>query len=232
MGAAAQAAPGAGAAPGRGVGILGGCFNPVHNGHLRLAIEVREQLDLARVELMPAHVPPHKPGEGMLPFALRAALAEAAVAGVPGLAVSRLEAERPGPSYTVDTLAALRAARPGVRPWFILGAADLADLPGWHRWREIPALCDLAVAGRGEAGPEAMAAFVAAHWPGAGPDGAGGWLLPGGGRLRPVALQRLDISASDVRARWLAGRSLAGLVPAAVERALAQAAGVVRAAWA
>jgi nicotinate-nucleotide adenylyltransferase len=77
-----------------------------------------------------------------------------------------------------------------------------------------------------------MAAFVAAHWPGAGPDGAGGWLLPGGGRLRPVALQRLDISASDVRARWLAGRSLAGLVPAAVERALAPAAGVVRAAWA
>ena len=223
MGAVAQGGP--------GVGILGGCFNPVHNGHLRLAIEVREQLGLERVELMPAHVPPHKSGEGMLPFALRAALAEAAVAGVPGLAVSRLEAERPGPSYTVDTLAALRAARPGVRHWFILGAADLPGLPAWRRGLELPALCDLAVAGRGEAGPEAVAAFVAAHWPGAGPDGAGGWLLPGGGRLRPVALQRLDISASDVRARWLAGRCLAGLVPAEVARLLDAARHAARAAW-
>lgn len=222
---------GAGGAVPAGVGILGGCFNPVHNGHLRLAIEVREQLGLARVELMPAHVPPHKPGEGMLPFVLRAALAEAAVTGVPGLMVSRLEAARPGPSYTVDTLTALRAAWPGVPLWFILGAGDLAGLPGWHRGLEIPALCNLAVAGRGGAGPEAVAAFVAAHWPGAGPDGAGGWRLPGGNCLRPVALQRLDISASDVRARWLAGRCLAGLVPREVECALDAGANAVRAAW-
>lgn len=213
------------------IGILGGCFNPVHNGHLRLAIEVREHLGLDRVELMPAHVPPHKPGEGMLPFAMRAALAEAAVEGVPGLRVSRIEAARPGPSYTVDTLAALRDTLPGAELWFILGAGDLFVLPRWHRGLEIPGLCNLAVAGRGADGPEAVDGFVAAQWPGAEGDGAGGWRLPGGGLLRQVPSQRLDISASDVRVRWLAGRCLAGLVPEAVERALAEGGAAVRAAW-
>lgn len=214
------------------IGILGGCFNPVHNGHLRLAVEVREELGLDRVDLVPAHVPPHKSGQGMLPFALRAELAEVAVAGTPGLAVSRIEAERLGPSYTVDTLVALRAALPGAELWFVLGAGDLFSLPQWFRGTELPKLANLAVAGRGEDGLDAVSRFISEQWPGAESQDARCWRLPGAGLLRTVDLERLDISASDVRARWLTGRSLLGLVPETVELALAQRADAVRQAWA
>lgn len=213
------------------LGILGGCFNPVHNGHLRLAVEVREDLGLDRVDLMPAFVPPHKPGDGMLPFELRAALAEAAAQGAPGLGVSRIEAGRPGPSFTVDTLAALRASRPEDELWFVLGAGDLFALPEWHRGEEIPSLANLAVAGRGGAGPDSVDRFVAAQWPGAVAEEPGTWRLQWGTRVRLVPLERLDVSASLVRRRWLAGRSLLGLVPAAVERALEEQAELVRRVW-
>lgn len=214
-----------------GLGLLGGCFNPVHNGHLRLAVEVREALGLDRVDLVPAHVPPHKSDAGMLPFELRAALAEAAVGDAPGLAVNRIEAQREGPSYTVDTLRALRERHPGLELWFVLGAGDLFALPQWHEGTQVPRLANLAVAGRGGDGPEDVERFVAGQWPDALRE-EGGWRLPFGTSLRLVPLERLDISSSDVRRRWMAGRSVLGLVPRAVESALRGQADAVDAAWA
>jgi len=214
------------------IGLLGGCFNPVHNGHLRLALEAGEGLELDRVDLVPAGVPPHKPGEPMLPFELRAALCEAAVAGVPALGVDRLEGDSPEPSYTINTLARLRDERPADRFTFILGAEDLLLLPQWRRGLEIPTLADLAVAGRREDGLAAVRAFVQRTWPGAEPRSQTAWVLPGGRTLTWLSASRLDISASDIRARWLAGRSLLGLTPPAVERLLAANAEAARAAWA
>ncbi|WP_461209124.1 nicotinate (nicotinamide) nucleotide adenylyltransferase [Desulfocurvus sp. DL9XJH121] len=213
------------------VGILGGCFNPLHVGHLRLALETREDLGLDRVELMPAATPPHKPGEPMLPFALRADLCEAAIRGLDSLAVNRMEAERPGPSYTVDTLRGLADRHPDWELAFILGAEDLRALPGWKRGLEIPGLADLAVAARGRDGLAEVRALVADLWPGASARGDAAWDLPGGGRVRWVRARRMDVSSSDVRERWLSGRTLRGLVPECVERMLGEHALEARAAW-
>jgi len=233
------------------IGLLGGAFNPIHNGHLRLAIEALERLGLEEVELLPTAVPPHKPGAGILPFALRLAMAEAAVAGCPGLSVNPVEAERPGPSYTVETLRRLAAAsRPGEEFVFILGVGELLALPGWKEGLTLPELAHLAVAGRAEAemherekaetgAAHLVAEFVARHWPGAddrcpacsaGKDGRT-WCHPSGRRIFYLDVPRLDISGSQVRAKWLAGERIRGLVPEGVERLLAENALLVREVW-
>ncbi|BBD06934.1 nicotinate (nicotinamide) nucleotide adenylyltransferase [Desulfovibrio ferrophilus] len=213
------------------VGLLGGCFNPVHNGHLRLALETGERLGLDRVELVPAAVPPHKSGDGMLPFGLRAELCEAAIAGVEMLRVNRLEGEREGPSYTVDTLRALTAQRLEDEFTFILGSEDLFVLPDWHQGVLIPGLVNLAVAGRRDGGLEAVRLFVEQTWAGAESLDDASWRLPQGRRLSFIPAGRLDISASDIRQRWIDGQSVRGLVPEAVERLMDEHGDEVRTVW-
>jgi nicotinate-nucleotide adenylyltransferase len=222
------------------VGLLGGTFNPVHSGHARLAVEVLEGLGLDRVELVPAGLPPHKPGPGLLPFALRADLCRAAIEGVAGLAVNPLEGERPGPSYTIETVRALAAARPEDEFFFILGMGEYLVL---HEWREGLRLAEhvhLVAASRAGAEPDAdirLAAqeraqrYAGRYWPGIKPAAAGGWTLPTGRRLLFLDVPRLDICASLVRSRFLAGRRLCGLVPPGVERLLTERAAEVRAVW-
>ena len=90
------------------IGVLGGTFDPVHHGHLRFALEAVEALRLRVLKLVPARVPPHRPGPAATPEE-RLAMLQAAVAGTPALEVDGRELARPGPSYTVDTLAELRA---------------------------------------------------------------------------------------------------------------------------
>ena len=135
-----------------GRALFGGSFNPPHVGHLRLAIEMAETLrPLAdSVELMPCATPPHKVVSGLLPFDLRAAMVEACLDGLPGLSCNRMEAERPGLSYTWDTLQACREETPERPLFFILGNPDYALLPHWHRGLELPELCQLVVVPRGE----------------------------------------------------------------------------------
>ncbi len=103
------------------IGILGGSFNPVHNGHVRMAIEVLERLSLDRVELVPAKQPPHKQEGDILPFDLRLELVNQAIDGVPGLGSNPLEGEREGPSYTCDTLNCYRTEQPDSDFFFIVG---------------------------------------------------------------------------------------------------------------
>ena len=135
-----------------GRALFGGSFNPPHVGHLRLAIEMAETLrPLAdSVELMPCAAPPHKVVSGLLPFDLRAAMVEACLDGLPGLSCNRMEAGRPGLSYTWDTLQACREETPERPLFFILGNPDYALLPHWHRGLELPELCQLVVVPRGE----------------------------------------------------------------------------------
>lgn len=122
------------------VGILGGTFDPVHVGHLRAAIEMRDALGLAQVRLVPAHVPPHR-AQPVASAEHRLALLRLAVRGVPGIRVDDRELGRAGPSYTIDTLAELRAEL-GRRPLCLLVGDDaFRGLPTWHRWQ---ALFDLA----------------------------------------------------------------------------------------
>lgn len=217
------------------IGLFGGSFNPVHIGHLRAAIEAREALSLDLVEFIPTARPPHKAGEPILPFSLRARLLELAVGSRPGFRVNLMEGDRPGPSYTYDTLVEYGRLAPSAELYFLMGAGDLFNLPHWHRGMELGTLANLAVMSRqGEDFPD-IAAFVAAN-----PEFLGGgalagergeWPLPHGRRLIHLDIPRLDICASDIRKRWRRGRSPAYLLPEAVERELVANREAVTAAW-
>ena len=130
------------------VGIYGGSFNPIHFGHLRCALEVRERARLTCVKLVPASTPPHKKAAGIAPAVHRLAMLEAAVAGEPGLQIDPLELERGGTSYTIDTLYELQKRYPDTRHALILGFDSFCDLPTWKDFRRILAEVDLVITSR------------------------------------------------------------------------------------
>ena len=189
------------------LGVFGGTFDPIHLAHLAVAQEAAETLGLERVLFVPAGQPPHKPDREITPAGHRLAMVELAVAGNERFAVERLELERPGPSYTVDTLEALRAGRPGsdapAELSLILSADAFLGLMTWREPRRILQLARVVVAPR-DGYPEAGPAFLASHLP----DLADRATFLDGPRLR--------LSASELRARAAAGRSLRYLVPDAV----------------
>ncbi|GAB6112424.1 nicotinate-nicotinamide nucleotide adenylyltransferase [Desulfomicrobium salsuginis] len=201
------------------VGILGGTFNPVHNGHLRMALEAREALGLARVDLMPARIPPHKGEVGLLDFDTRLGLLREAVEGVDGLGASDFEGGMPVPSYSFATLTRLRELAPNVNHVFILGSTDLLTLPEWHRGLELPLLADLAVVDRMGIGLDRVDGFLDEHWRFE-KEGPGLRRIAGGRLVAFVSMPRQDISASMVRDKFCAGLETSGLVPEAVRRRL------------
>lgn len=217
------------------IGIFGGTFNPVHIGHLRAAIEVAEALSLAGVEFVPAARPPHKSGEPMLDFGLRLTLCRLAVAAVDGFRVNAMEADRPGPSYTCDTLAELRDARPGEEFCFILGMGDLLGLSTWKNGLGLGRMASLAVHAREGLGLEVFTVFLKGNAAamGAEPtDDPAVWALPEDRRISFVPVARLDVSASDIRERWRQKKRIDGLVSEAVLRELKQREDALEAAWA
>ncbi len=189
------------------VGVLGGTFDPIHLGHLAIGEEVREALGLELVLFVPTRAPVHKPGRPVSPPEDRVAMVTAAIAGNPGFVLSRLEVDRDGPSYAVDTLETLaaRARAAGREPdlTFILSAEAYAGLPTWHRPGRILELCRLAVMPRPGA-PVADPAEMGRQVPGA--------------EARTLVLDGplLAVSGSVIRARVAAGRSIRYLVPDAV----------------
>jgi nicotinate-nucleotide adenylyltransferase len=187
------------APPPERLGILGGTFDPVHIAHIFSAAECRAVLRLDRVDLVVAGDPWQKRGDVVLPAEVRLELVRLAVDGVEGIAASAVEVERPGPTYTVDTLEAL--ASPGRELFLILGADLPAALPSWHRSERIRELATLVVVARaGERYAE--------------PPG-GGW------RVERVDIPRLDVSSTDIRTRLAGGRPIDGLVPVPVVRRIA-----------
>ncbi len=174
-------------------GLLGGSFDPVHHGHLIAAGRAAEALGLARVLLIPCARQPLKRAGPVAAPEHRRAMLERAVAGDPRFVVEGLELERPGPSYTVDTLRALRERSPGERFVLLLGADAVSDLPRWRAADEVARLAEIAVLTRPGA-PEVASPLV----------------------RHVVATPAIEISASDIRARCLAGKSIRYLVPDAV----------------
>jgi nicotinate-nucleotide adenylyltransferase len=182
------------------IGVFGGTFDPIHYGHLRLAEEMAETLGLARVLIVPAGQPPHR-GAPQTAAAHRLEMARRAVAGNPRFEVDAREVQRPAPSYTVDTLTALRAELGNEQPlWLLLGADAFLGLPGWHEWRRLFELVNIAVAARpgarltqSDAMPAELKNEVSQRQSAAGPvcSPAGAVLL----RATPP----LDISASAIR---------------------------------
>jgi nicotinate-nucleotide adenylyltransferase len=207
-----------------GVGILGGTFNPIHLGHLRAAEEVRDALGLDEMRLVPAAVPPHKQDHALASPEHRLRMAELAIAGVPGFAVSRLELDRPGPSYTIDTLRAVRDELPaGTRLVFAVGWDAFREFHTWKDYCDIFALCDVVVVTRPPwpttlTRDEIPVAARESFW--YGPDSES-FRHASGHVLTLQRIAGLDISAAQIRARVAAGRSIRFLVPAAVESYIA-----------
>jgi nicotinate-nucleotide adenylyltransferase len=191
------------------LGLLGGTFNPPHLGHLVCAQEALDQLGLERVLFVPAGVPPHKRIEADPGIEHRVAMCAAAVAGDARFAVSRVDADRSGPSYSVDTLRALHAQAPGDELTFIVGGDMAHSLPTWHEPEAVLALAKLGVAER-----EGVArADIAERLSG---------LAGAAARVRFFSMPRLDVSSSLLRARAAAGRPLRYLVPDGVAEYIAQ----------
>ena len=184
-------------------GIFGGTFDPIHVAHLAVAEAARDAFGLRRVLFIPAAQPPHKPGRDISPVEDRLAMVEAAVEGNPAFEVSRLEIERSGPSYTVDTLTALCEAAPGDRLALILSAESYSEFESWHEPRRILDLAALVVAprvGYADADPD----LIARQFPEA--------------RVTVAFMDgpRIRLSASEIRQRAADGRSVRYLVPDAV----------------
>lgn len=193
------------------IGIFGGTFDPIHFGHLRTAFELWQALRLTEVRFVPASNPPNR-DEPLADAALRLAMVKAAIAGQPAFVVDDREMRRSGVSYSVDTLAELRAEYPDRSLCLLLGMDAFLGLPNWHRWRE---LFDLAH-------------VVVAHRP--------GWKAPtmgplgevmvdrgtgtvrelhdkAAGRIYVLAVTQLEISSTELRQLIVAGHDPRYLVP-------------------
>jgi nicotinate-nucleotide adenylyltransferase len=188
------------------IGVFGGTFDPVHQGHLILAEQCREQAGLDRVRFIPAARPPHKQDQAVTPFAHRLEMLRLAVAGNPAFVIDELEKDRPGPSYTVDTLEELHRREPAARLFLLIGSDCLPDLVHWRDPARIGQLADLLVMARSGWSVDHLEQLKAAlHLP------------------RELNLAQLvqapliDLSSRDLRRRAAEGRSLRYLVPRAVE---------------
>jgi nicotinate-nucleotide adenylyltransferase len=193
------------------IGLLGGTFDPVHHGHLRIALDARELLGLDQVRLVPLREAVHRDQPGT-PGWLRRDMIAAALAGRSDLCLDDRELRREGPSYTVETLRSLAAESPGERLCLLVGDDAFAGFPDWRAPNEILGLANIAVLRR------------PGHTATATPGAAELLQRHGVARLDPARtgqivtcpVTQLAISASDIRARVAAGRSADFLVPPAV----------------
>jgi nicotinate-nucleotide adenylyltransferase len=178
---------------GQRIGIFGGTFDPVHVGHLVAALWAREALALDRLLMVVANEPWQKSGlRRVTPAEDRLAVLAAALEGIDGLEPSRLEIDRGGPSYTVDTVRDLMALHPRAGLWLVVGADVAAELDTWHRGEELASLVRLVVVGRG---------------------GVDGGVDPPGWAVEHLRIPALDVSSSELRQRLAAGHSVDFLVP-------------------
>jgi nicotinate-nucleotide adenylyltransferase len=192
------------------IGLLGGTFNPPHIGHLVCAQEALVQLELDRVLLVPVHEPPHKGIEADPGVEHRVELCRRAVAGENRIAVSRVDADVPGPSYTVATLRRLHEDRPGDQLTFIVGGDMALSLPTWREPADILELAELGVAEREGVRRADIVERVAE-------------VRGGDERVRFFDMPRLDISSSLIRRLVAAGRPIRYLVPDGVAAYIDQA---------
>jgi nicotinate-nucleotide adenylyltransferase len=190
------------------IGIFGGTFDPVHDGHLLLAECCREQARLDQVWFLPSAVPPHKLKAEITAAPHRVEMLLLAIAGNEAFRVCMHEIERGGVNYTADTLAALHEANPGHELFFLMGGDSLADLPTWKEPARIceratlvvvqrPGMAALDLAPLKDVLPEQAIAAIERH---------------------VVAMPRIDLSAREIRTRVAAHQSIRYRTPRAVEK--------------
>jgi nicotinate-nucleotide adenylyltransferase len=173
------------------VGIFGGSFDPIHHGHLILARDAIEMLALDQVLFVPAAQSPHKPDCQPASATARWEMLTAAIAGDATFAASRLEIDRPPPSYTVETVERLHAETSDTQFFFLIGEDNLPKLPSWYRFDDLEKLVQFVVLDRTSVG---------------------------GDYDYPAVRRKLDISATTIRKRVASGQTIRYLVPDAVER--------------
>ena len=195
------------------LGIYGGTFDPVHYGHLRTAVEVKEMLGLDELRFLPCRLPPHRGSPGAGPE-LRAWMLDLALQGAgAGFSVDRRELEREGPSYMVDTLASLREEEPGRSLCLIVGLDAFRGFPSWHRWRELFDLAHIAVMRR-PGSPEPEWAFdLAGVVRERKAEGLRELRSSLAGRLVFLEVTQLAISATGIRRLIAEGKSPRFLLP-------------------
>ena len=202
------------------IGIFGGTFDPIHYGHLRSAFELLQALRLSEVRFVPSADPPHR-NSTIAPAGLRYRMVEVAVTGQPGFVVDDCEFRRDGPSYTIDTLTAIREEHPDVSLCLITGMDAYLGLTSWHRWDEILNLAHI----------------IVAHRP--------GWRLPDTGELGELlaangttsvdelhrspcgciydhAVTQLEIASTEIRELIAEGRDPRFLMPDAVRAVIVE----------
>ncbi len=184
------------------LGVFGGTFDPIHLGHLILAEQCREACRLDRIWFVVAGAPPHKLGERTV-VTHRLEMVRIAIAGHSSFAVSELEATRPGPHYSVETLESVQSDRPGDDLFFLIGADSLADLPTWREPARIAQLATIVVVNR-----PGLEEVDAANLPDFG---------PGSKSLISVTIPSIGIASTDLRRRLSEGRTIRYMVPRAVE---------------
>lgn len=187
------------------IGLMGGTFDPIHVGHLAIAEEARDALGLERIVFVPAARPPHKLQAEVTAVEHRVAMVALAIADNAAFELSRIEVDRPGPSFTVDTVEALAA---DADVTIILSAETFAELPAWHEPERLFDAARVAVVPR-EGYPAPDPAWLSATFPGR------------EGRVIYLEGPRLGLSSTALRARVAAGRSIRYLVPAPVEAYIA-----------
>jgi nicotinate-nucleotide adenylyltransferase len=177
------------------LGLYGGSFDPIHHGHLILARDAIEQLALDRVVFIPAAVSPHKLDRHPAPAEVRRAMIAAAIAGDPRFVLDDSELIRAGPSFTIDTAEQVRAKFPGAELFYFIGADNLRELHTWRRIDELRRLVQFVVFERDTS------------------DAAHGF---------PTLARRIDISATEIRARVARSESIRYLVPEPVRALIEQ----------
>jgi len=209
--------------PGGEIGVLGGTFNPIHLGHLRAAEEVSEILDLERMVFVPSAEPPHKEGERevIAPAKLRSEWTRRAIADNPRFALDLLETERPGPSYTVDTLRSFGERLAPEKPIFVIGQDAFAEIETWRDPSTLFTLSHFAVITRPPVGEGSLDGLLPARFAqhfDLDSKGEFGRHRTAATWIRWIQISALDISSTDIRRRIREGRSVRYLLPAAVRR--------------
>jgi nicotinate-nucleotide adenylyltransferase len=187
-----------GPSPGLRLGLFGGTFDPVHNAHVALAQTALDTLVLHEVRWIPAGQPWQK-ARSITAAEHREAMVRLAIAHEPRFVLDRIELDRSGASYTLDTVRALRAAQPGAHIVLLIGQDQYATLHTWRDWKVLLALVDLAVANRPGLAPQPHAEVLAHPH-----------------RVVPLAMG--DVSSTSIRARVAAGQDISQLVPPEVAR--------------
>ena len=183
------------------LGVFGGAFDPIHNGHLLLAEQCREQCQLDEVRFVPTRTPPHKDAKSLTESRHRVEMLNLATAGLPEFTVSRIELDHDDVSWTAETLRRLRGQRPDDELFLLIGADSLRDFPTWREPHEIADMATVVAVNRGESCPDAF-----------------NWLDDRlRQRVQAANMPGVDISATDIRSRVSSGRSIRFLVPRAVE---------------